>query len=56
METDAGFRDSGFEVESMTGINSTGSLKFKLVNLLTLGRWSDMQYLQFAVRARGAGA
>jgi len=47
------FRETGFTVETMTGINATGSLKFKLVNLLTLGRWSDMQFLQFAVRATG---
>lgn len=46
------FADCGFTVESVTGINPTGSLKFKLVNLLTLGRWSDMRYLQFAIRAR----
>jgi hypothetical protein len=35
----------------MVGINPTGSLKFQLVNLLTLGRWSDMRFLQFAVTA-----
>ena len=45
------FHEAGYTVENMTGINPTGSLKFKLMNLLTLGRWSDMRYLQFAVRA-----
>ena len=45
------FHEAGYTVEKMTGINPTGSLKFKLMNLLTLGRWSDMRYLQFAVRA-----
>jgi SAM-dependent methyltransferase len=49
------FEEAGFAVESMVGINPTGSLKFKLMNLLTLGRWSDMRYLQFAVRARVRG-
>lgn len=49
------FRDCGFQVDAMTGINPTGSLKFKLVNLLTCGRWADMRYLQFAVRARVCG-
>jgi SAM-dependent methyltransferase len=44
--------DCGFTVQNMTGINPTGSLKFRLVNLLTWGRWSDMQYLQFACLAR----
>ncbi len=46
------FKGCGFEVDSLEGINPTGSLKFKLMNLLTLGRWSDMRYLQFAIRAR----
>jgi 2-polyprenyl-3-methyl-5-hydroxy-6-metoxy-1,4-benzoquinol methylase len=51
------FVAGGFTVESVTGINPTGSLGFRLVNLLTLGRWSDMRYLQFAIRARsGSGA
>jgi len=45
------FQDTGYRVDTMQGINATGSLKFKLVNLLTLGRWSDMKYLQFAVVA-----
>lgn len=45
-------REAGFEVIGMRGINATGSIKFKLVNLLTLGRWSDMRYLQFAIVAR----
>jgi 2-polyprenyl-3-methyl-5-hydroxy-6-metoxy-1,4-benzoquinol methylase len=44
--------ESGFSVEKTAGINPTGSLKFRLANLLTLGRWSDMQYLQFACLAR----
>lgn len=45
------FQESGFQVDSMHGINPTGSLKFKLMNLLTFGRWADMKYLQFAVVA-----
>jgi len=44
--------DSGYRVEAAVGINPTGSAKFRLVNLLTLGRWSDMKYLQFACLAR----
>ncbi len=44
--------DSGYRVEGAVGINPTGSAKFHLVNLLTLGRWSDMKYLQFACLAR----
>lgn len=44
--------DAGFRVEKSAGINPTGSLKFRLVNLLTFGRWSDMKYLQFACLAR----
>ncbi|MCB1182746.1 methyltransferase domain-containing protein [bacterium] len=49
------FAEAGFAVESVMGINPTGSAKFKLVNLLTLGRWADMRYLQFAIRARREG-
>ncbi len=45
------FQDTGYRVDTMQGINATGSLKFKLVNLLTFGLWSDMKYLQFAVVA-----
>jgi 2-polyprenyl-3-methyl-5-hydroxy-6-metoxy-1,4-benzoquinol methylase len=46
------FEECGFEIESMDGINATGSLKFRLVDLLTFGRWQDMKYLQFAVVAK----
>jgi len=49
------FAECGFAVESVEGINPTGSWKFKLVNLLTLGKWSDMRFLQFAIRARIQG-
>ncbi len=49
------FTGCGFVVESVAGINPTGSLKFKLLNLLTLGKWSDMRFLQFAIRARIQG-
>ncbi len=45
------FQQKGYRVESMQGINPTGSLKFQLMNVLTLGRWSDMKFLQFAVVA-----
>ncbi len=48
-------REEGFAVDRMQGINPTGSLKFALVNTLTLGRWSDMRWLQFAVVARPRG-
>lgn len=46
------FRDAGFTVERIQGINPTGSLKFRLVNALTLGRWADMRWLQYACVAR----
>jgi 2-polyprenyl-3-methyl-5-hydroxy-6-metoxy-1,4-benzoquinol methylase len=48
-------QECGFSVDTMQGINPTGSLKFKLANLSSLGRYSDMRYLQFAVVARAAG-
>lgn len=49
------FQECGYRVDKMQGINATGSLKFKLVNLLTLGRWADMKFLQFAVTASPQG-
>lgn len=49
------FRDSGFTVETVAGINPTGSLKFKAFNALTLGRFAGMRYLQFVLVARPAG-
>jgi 2-polyprenyl-3-methyl-5-hydroxy-6-metoxy-1,4-benzoquinol methylase len=45
-------RENGFQVEKMVGINATGSLKFKLANFVSLGRFSDMRFLQYAVTAR----
>ncbi len=45
------FLENGYRVDRMVGINPTGSLKFKFVNVLTLGRWADMRFLQFAVTA-----
>ncbi len=49
------FQESGYKVDTIEGINATGSLKFKLMNVLTLGRWSDMKFLQFAVVASPRG-
>ena len=46
------FTEAGFDTVRMQGINPTGSLKFKLANLVTLGRWADMRWLQFACVAR----
>jgi 2-polyprenyl-3-methyl-5-hydroxy-6-metoxy-1,4-benzoquinol methylase len=48
------FGAAGFELETVAGINVTGSLKFKLFNALTLGRFADMGCLQFACVARSA--
>ena len=45
------FEGCGLQVDKMVGINPTGATAFKLVNLLTLGTWSDMRYLQFAITA-----
>jgi 2-polyprenyl-3-methyl-5-hydroxy-6-metoxy-1,4-benzoquinol methylase len=46
------FERGGFSVERVEGINQTGSSKFKLFNLITLGRFSEMGFLQFACVAR----
>ncbi len=42
------FGGGGYRLERVVGIHPTRSWKFRLVNLLTLGRWAEMQYLQFA--------
>lgn len=49
------FARGGFRLESATGINRTGSLKFRLFNLLTLGRMAETGFLQFACVARPVG-
>ncbi len=41
------FERTGWDLQRIVGIHATGSLKFKLTNLLTCGRCSDMRYLQF---------
>ena len=46
------FERGGFAVERVEGINRTGSSKFKLFNLIALGRFSEMGFLQFACVAR----
>ncbi len=45
----------GFDVQTMQGINPTRSLKFRLANLVTLGRAADLRWLQYAVVARPRG-
>ncbi len=42
------FDRCGYRLERIEGIHPTGSWRFRLVNLLALGRWSEMRYLQFA--------
>jgi len=48
-------RQSGYQVTRIAGINPTGAASFKLFNLLTLGIFAEMRYLQFALTARSAG-
>ncbi len=51
------FRRAGYEVRTCKGINPTGAAVFKVFNLLTLGKFAEMRYLQFAlVCAAAAGA
>jgi hypothetical protein len=46
------FEEAGFESVELTGINShVRGWKFDLLRLLSGGRLSDIQYLQFAVVA-----
>jgi SAM-dependent methyltransferase len=46
------FERAGYELETVRGINRTGSSKFKVFNAVTLGRFDEMGYLQFACVAR----
>lgn len=46
------FNKTGFEIEKMQGIHPTDSKKMTLFNLVTLGKFKDMKYLQFALRAK----
>jgi SAM-dependent methyltransferase len=46
------FARGGYAVEQIEGINRTGSSKFRLFNLVTLGRFADMGFLQYACVAR----
>ncbi len=42
------FTDCGYRVESVVGLHPIGSIKFKLFNLLTLGIFREMRFLQYA--------
>jgi 2-polyprenyl-3-methyl-5-hydroxy-6-metoxy-1,4-benzoquinol methylase len=42
------FAAAGYRVLRQEGINPTRSWRFRVVNALTLGRWREMRYLQFA--------
>jgi hypothetical protein len=47
------FEDSGFEISILVGINSrVRGWKFDLFQLLTKNKFTDFQYLQFAVVAK----
>lgn len=48
------FAETGYTIEEMRGINPRGGRKLALLQWLTLGRHSDMRFLQFGVRARPA--
>ena len=56
------FESCGYEISRIEGINSfrsTGSRfgwKYRVVNMLTLGRLSDWKYIHFAVQARSKRA
>jgi len=46
------FAAGGYRLLRQEGINPTGAWRFRVVDALTLGRWRDMRYLQFACVAR----
>lgn len=45
------FEECGYEVARIEGINATSNKLFPLINILTLGKFSDAKFLQFAVVA-----
>lgn len=45
------FEEAGYKIQKIQGINPRNTLKFYLVNLLTLGYYRDTNYLQFYVVA-----
>ena len=49
------FARAGFRLVTQEGINPTGSWRWRLFDLLTLGRARDMRYLQFACVAEPDG-
>ena len=48
------FEACGYEIVKIRGINASFGLKYKTMNLLTLGFLRDWKYVQFAVEARVA--
>ena len=49
------FARAGYRLRHQEGINPTGSWRFRLANLLALGRLDDLRYLQFACVADPIG-
>jgi 2-polyprenyl-3-methyl-5-hydroxy-6-metoxy-1,4-benzoquinol methylase len=45
------FRSAGYEIHEIRGINAFAGKKFRIANLLTLGRLSDWKFVQFGIRA-----
>ncbi len=45
------FESSGYSLKTLQGIHPSPSKKIWLWNLLTLGRYTDMKFMQFAVQA-----
>jgi 2-polyprenyl-3-methyl-5-hydroxy-6-metoxy-1,4-benzoquinol methylase len=45
------FHEAGLQVTQIRGISADSSLRWRLFNLFTLGRFRDWKYIQFAVSA-----
>ena len=45
------FRSAGYEIQEIRGINAFAGKKFRIANLITLGRLSDWKFVQFGIRA-----
>lgn len=45
------YQEAGFNLEIIQGINPTQSSRFPIFNLLTFGKFPDVKYQQYAIRA-----
>lgn len=45
------FEEAGFKIDKISGIYPSFGMKYRIANLLTLGRLADWKYVQFGLRS-----